>query len=55
VDAYTFPLVDIALSWLIRNVLNAGNLEMSCLVDKVASLGFSWKFNLHPLLVNYVA
>jgi hypothetical protein len=34
---------------------NAGNLEMSCSMDKVASLGFSWKFNLHPLLVNYFA
>ena len=28
---------------------------MSCSVDKVASMGFSWKFNLHPLLVNHVA
>ena len=25
---------------------------MSCSVDKDASLGFSWKFNLYPLLVN---
>jgi len=24
-------------------------------MDKVASMGFSWKFILHPLLVNYVA
>jgi len=28
---------------------------MSCSVDKGTSLGFSWKFNLHPLLVNHVA
>ena len=28
---------------------------MSCSVDKVPSMGFSWKFNLHPLLVNNIA
>ena len=28
---------------------------MSCSVDKVACMGFYWKFNLHPLLVNHVA
>ncbi len=34
---------------------NAGNLEMFCLVDKAASMGFSWIFNIYPLLVNHVA
>ncbi len=34
---------------------HAGNLEMPYSADKVASLGFSWKFNLHSLLVNPVA
>jgi hypothetical protein len=34
---------------------NAGDLEMSCSVDKVACMSFSWKFNFYPLLINYVA
>jgi len=28
---------------------------MSCSVDKVVSMGFSWKIILHPFVVNYVA